>query len=140
MIFLRGIRIYLEVYRYDKKENSMHFKVFLNNGTEIGNIVLRYIDSKRRCATIGMIIENQNYRGNGYGTEAGRVLLDYSFNILGLRRVEAETMENNEGGQRSLEKIGLVLEGKKRKAKVSEGRWWDIFYYGILREEFNKHK
>lgn len=139
MKLLKGKRLFLKFHTYDKNENSIVFNVILNNGIYLGDIILQYINMQRRCASIGMRIDNRGNRGNGYGTEAGKLLLNYGFNDLGLRRIEADTMENNVAGQRSLEKIGLVLEYKKRKAKFSEGQWVDVFYYGILREEYNNY-
>jgi RimJ/RimL family protein N-acetyltransferase len=46
----------------------------------------------------------------GYATEGGRELLRHGFEVLGLRRVVAETMTVNAGSRRVMEKLGLRYE------------------------------
>jgi len=65
-------------------------------------------------------------------------MLDYAFNNLGIERVTANTLEQNLGARRSLEKNGFVLEGRERKAVYFAGRKWDRLNYAILSEEFTR--
>lgn len=138
MLRLYGKRLYLEFSQYNEESHNIYFNVHLNNGIFIGKIILQNIDWINRSASIGMTIDSHQYRGSGYGTEAGQALLDYGFNRLGLARIEAETMEYNIGGQRSLEKIGLIYEGRGKNKGIYNGKICDRLYYGLLREEFNK--
>jgi RimJ/RimL family protein N-acetyltransferase len=76
------------------------------------------------------------YRNKGYGKEATKILLNYGFNNIGLERITANTLEMNISAQKSLEKIGFVLEGKERKAVYFGGKRYDKYNYGILKEEY----
>lgn len=134
---LYGKRLCLEFLKYNKEKTSIFFDVYLNNGKFIGKIVLQDIDWSNKCGSIGMVIESSNNRGSGYGTEAGQVLLNYGFNRLGLVRIEADTEEYNIGGQRSLEKIGLIYERREKNTGLFNGKTCDKLFYGILRDEFN---
>ena len=50
--------------------------------------------------------------GRGYAGEISRALLDYAFDVLGLRRVEGETTDPRRAG-RLLEKLGMTRLGSE---------------------------
>ena len=87
-------------------------------------------------ALVGIGIGEREYWSKGYGTDAMRVMLDYVFNELNLRRLTLITFEHNPRGIRSYQKAGFVLEGRTRGAMQREGRRWDWLWMGILREEW----
>lgn len=122
----------------DQGNKHIRLGIFLFDGTVIGDVALQDIDWKNRSCTIGLGIAKIEYRSKGYGTEAVQVLLNYSFNNLGLERISANTLEQNKGAQRSLEKSGFVLEGRERKAVYFAGHKWDKLNYAVLREEYTK--
>ena len=71
----------------------------------IGSISCSYRDGKRREKHFGFHI-GELYWNRGYGTEAGRALLDFMFSE-GMPRVEARCFEGNIGSVRAMTKIGL---------------------------------
>jgi RimJ/RimL family protein N-acetyltransferase len=75
-------------------------------------------------------------RGNGYGTQAQRLLVDYLFQTTTVNRVEASTDVDNIAEQRSLEKVGLRREGVARGAQYRNGEYRDMATYGILRADW----
>lgn len=58
-------------------------------------------------------------QGRGYGPELGRAALTFAFEVAKLDRVVAVTRLDNLAGQRSLEKLGMVLE---REIATAEGK------------------
>jgi RimJ/RimL family protein N-acetyltransferase len=79
--------------------------------------------------------ERENW-GKGYGTDAMRIMLCYTFSELNLRRVGLIVFEYNPRAIRSYEKVGFVPEGRIREVMQRDGRRWDFQYMGILREEW----
>jgi [ribosomal protein S5]-alanine N-acetyltransferase len=49
------------------------------------------------------------YRGNGYGTEAARALIDYGLNTLKLQRILAETTPDNQASIQIMKKVGMQI-------------------------------
>lgn len=74
-------------------------------------------------------------RGQGYGTEAQRLLAAYLFETYDLNRVEASTDVENLAEQRSLEKAGFVREGIQRGAQFRGGAYHDLVTYSRLRDD-----
>ena len=52
-----------------------------------------------------------SHRGNGYATEAAATALAHGRDTLGLRRIVAITLPQNQGSARVLEKVGMRFEG-----------------------------
>jgi RimJ/RimL family protein N-acetyltransferase len=74
-------------------------------------------------------------RGQGYGTEAQRLLADWLFATTAANRVEAATDVDNVAEQRSLEKAGYVRDGVMRGAQFRAGAYHDLVYYSRLRSD-----
>jgi len=89
---------------------------------------------------VGIGIGDPEYRGNGYGTDAMRVILRYAFSELNLHRVSLDVFEYNPRAIRSYEKAGFAVEGRQRQALSRDGRRWDVIYMGILREEWERQQ
>lgn len=74
-------------------------------------------------------------RGQGYGTEAQRLIADHLFATTSAHRVEASTDVENLAEQRALEKAGFTREGVNRSAQWRAGAWHDLVLYARLRED-----
>jgi RimJ/RimL family protein N-acetyltransferase len=75
-------------------------------------------------------------RGQGLGTEATRLVLDFAFNVLQLRNVLLETLEWNAPGLAAYERAGFRRIGVRRGARISRGRPTDIVLMDAVPEDF----
>jgi ribosomal-protein-alanine N-acetyltransferase len=74
------------------------------------------------------------HRGQGVGTIAQRLLVQYLFDITPAHRLEAYTEVENIAEQRALEKIGFEREGVLRGTIFRAGTWRDNIVYALLRQ------
>jgi len=77
-----------------------------------------------------------DYQGQGYATEAARVLLDYAFVERDLRRVTSGCDTRNTASCRLMERLGMRREGHLRQSVFIEGAWRDEYLYALLRDEW----
>jgi ribosomal-protein-alanine N-acetyltransferase len=63
------------------------------------------------------------------------VLLSYAFHELGLRRVEASYLPENEASGKVLAKLGMRHEGVRRQYVVKDGGLRDLVVRSIVAEE-----
>ena len=70
--------------------------------------------------------------------DAMKVALRYAFTELNLRRVTLTVFEYNPRAIRSYEKTGFQHEGRLRGALLRDGKRWDMFYMGILCDDWMK--
>ena len=75
-------------------------------------------------------------RGQGLGTEATRLVLDFAFHVLQLRNVMLETLEWNVAGLTAYERAGFRRVGVRRGARVSRGRRTDMVLMDAVPEDF----
>jgi RimJ/RimL family protein N-acetyltransferase len=74
-------------------------------------------------------------RGQGYGSEAQRLLAAWLFEHTDTHRVEASTDIENVAEQRALEKAGFTREGIARGAQFRAGRHRDLVVFAKLRDD-----
>jgi RimJ/RimL family protein N-acetyltransferase len=77
-------------------------------------------------------------RGQGHGTAAQRLLVEYLFANTTMQRIEAGTEGGNLAEQRALEKAGFTREGVLREAVFRGGAYRDMVIYSVLRGEYRK--
>lgn len=85
---------------------------------------------------IGIGLGERDAWGNGYGTDAMRIMLRYAFTELNLHRVSLDVFEYNPRAIRSYEKAGFKHEGRMRQSMLREGRRWDLLFMGITQAEW----
>lgn len=124
--------------RSSSKINEIVLAVELKeNKTHIGNISLQKINYIDRSAEIAFMMGEKQYWGKGYGSKAASLLISHGFEQLGLQRIYFGTSQENVGMQKIGEKLNFKQEGVRRKALYKNGTFWDIYEYGLLREEWN---
>jgi RimJ/RimL family protein N-acetyltransferase len=85
---------------------------------------------------MGVSIGDRDYWGRGFGTDAVRLIVQYGFLELDLRRISLGLHAYNERALKSYEKCGFKMEGRMRGEGWRDGVHYDSFWMGILREEW----
>lgn len=101
----------------------------------IGKCMLFHYDRESRRAEIGFGIARSAW-GKGYIQEAGAALIDYGFNTMHLRRIEAEIDPQNRASGKALERLGFVQEGLLRERWQINGVISDSALYGLLAKNY----
>jgi RimJ/RimL family protein N-acetyltransferase len=122
-----------------EKPNDYGFVIrTLTDDRAIGAIELDGIRWSSGDCFVGIGIGERECWGNGYGTDAMRVILHFAFAELNLHRVSLNVFEYNPRAIRSYEKAGFVVEGRQRQVLNRDGRRWDVIYMGILRQDWER--
>lgn len=106
------------------------------DGRHIGNISLQDISWFHRTADLAFLLGDRACWGQGYGTEAGRLLLAHGFGPMGLHRVTAGTLCGNTAMRALAARLGMREEGVRRKALFKDGDHHDLVVFGLLASEF----
>jgi len=85
-----------------------------------------------QAANIGYWI-GEAYEGQGYMQEAVGTVCAWAFQVLGLWRIEAGTLPNNERSQRVLAKVGFEREGYARDYLEIAGKREDHILFALVR-------
>ena len=102
----------------------------------IGTYGLNNVFQIHGYAEVGGFIGDINTRGKGYGSEALRMLCDYSFNVLNLRTLVGRIFDFNIASIKSVEKVGFIKVGEVKERYFFKGEYHNEYIYQISREEF----
>lgn len=108
------------------------------NGKLIGTVGWYWVDKRTNWLCNGIVIFDSKYWSGGYGTEAFQIWTDYIFENMDVERVGISTWSGNERMIALAKKIGMIEEGRIRKARIINGEFYDSVKMGILREEWSK--
>lgn len=96
---------------------------------------LTAIDFTVRKAELYIFVNPERQR-QGIGTLATRMLCKYGFDVLQLHKIYLYTNSTNTGGRKTYEKTGFRLEGVHRDEMVTDEKYQDRLYYGLLAGDF----
>jgi ribosomal-protein-alanine N-acetyltransferase len=80
----------------------------------------------------------EEFAGRGYMTEALSLVLGLAFRTLGLHRVEANIVPENERSLRLVKRFGFRYEGTARRYLRINGAWRDHEHWAMTLEEWQK--
>jgi RimJ/RimL family protein N-acetyltransferase len=117
-------------------DNAAVFSVFRLADEELaGEALLWGIDPHNRTAHVGISLRPA-FRGRGLGTDAVRLLCHYGFAVLGLHRLQIETLADNLPMISLATGVGFVPEGTLRRSAWVEGAFADEAILGLLASEW----
>ena len=139
----KAIFNYEQIVEYIDRKRGDDSSVILLIGLQetdelIGEIVLQDLDYTNRSANLRVAIDQPAHQGQGYGTEALRLILDYGFGILQLHRIELNVYDFNERAAHVYEKVGFKVEGRQRDALFYDHKYHDAILMSMLEDEYRK--
>jgi RimJ/RimL family protein N-acetyltransferase len=112
---------------------DLAFFVVEARGEAIGMAGLHRIDHFNSRAELGLGLVPERV-GQGYGQDAARVLVEYAFRHLNLRRVWLEVLADDGRAVGAYRKAGFVEEGRLRGHAWFAGEWRDCLVMAVLRD------
>ena len=107
--------------------------------TAIGIFQVRSLEPGFGTAEWGFAIGSQ-FWGSGIFAAGAQLVLDFAFDVIGARRLEARAAVANGRGNGALRKIGAVQEGVLRRSFLKNGQFLDQMLWSILGEEWRQTK
>jgi len=118
-------------------ENRILFAIRpCKDDTLIGYVEFEGILWNQQTAWLAIGIGDPAHQNKGYGREAMQLTLKFAFHELNLRRVQLTVFAYNERAVALYEKIGFVREGAFREFLHRDGQLYDMYFYGLLRREW----
>jgi len=101
-------------------------------GKVVGTFGLHSLNIQRKSVEIGFGV-SPLYSGKGIFTAAAKILIEFCFFSLDLRRISALTHAKNPGSIAALSKIGFVKEGQLRDYyRDTAGKWSDAVIFSLI--------
>ena len=121
-----------------KDQTYFEYAIVLKESSKvIGTCGFAKIDEENLSAELGYVV-SRGYWGKGIAPEAASVMIRIAFENLGLSRVYARYMIENESSKRVMEKLGMRYEGTHFDEIMVKGSLRNVGYYAMLKEEYMK--
>jgi len=125
---------FLKDFCIEREPKGAFAAVLKETGKVIGYVLFNSVDEPE-IYEIGWIF-NKSYWRCGYAYEICSRLISYGFEEMELHRICAEAEDVGKSVP-FMKKLGMREEGVFRKhTKSSDGRWCDLYWYAILREDY----
>lgn len=120
---------------HNKIEKGLVYQfIICDNETDkpLGSVYLQNFEEDCKKAEFGSFLGEDEAYGRGLGTETCSLLVEYSFEVLGLHKLESRVIAYNVASRRMLEKSGYVQEAYLRDELFLNGKYEDLTFYGII--------
>jgi len=107
--------------------------------TAIGVFQIRSLGHGFETAEWGFAIGTP-FWGTGVFEDAAKLVLEFAFETMGVRRLEARAAVLNGRGNGALQKIGAVQEGLLRKSLLRDGQYLDQALYAIVESDWRAQR
>jgi len=113
------------------RDDEQHFAV-VQDAVHVGNVWLAAIDRRHAKAEVRIVIGEPAARGRGVGRTSIDLLAAHAFGKLGLHRLYAHVLAQNDAARRAFEAAGFTLEGRLRHDRWTGEGWVDALVLGRL--------
>ena len=119
-----------------KKPTEPNFRLMIETlvGTAVGSLSVRG-DARRFSFEYGINLGREHW-GHGFAEEAVELVCRYMFGELRFHKAQAWVYGFNSRSQSMHRKFGMVLEGTIREGQFTDGRFWDVYVFGMTAGEF----
>jgi ribosomal-protein-alanine N-acetyltransferase len=101
----------------------------------IGLFQVRSLEADFGNAEWGFALASE-FWGTGMFMDGAQLVVDFAFDVIGVRRLEARSVVKNSRGNGALRKLGAVQEGILRRSFLRNGEQFDQVLWTILSDEW----
>lgn len=119
---------------FNVPETWFQFVIIHSENNEIiGDLGVHFIDDAQ--VELGFTLD-KNWQGQGFATEAVKLILNYLFNNLHKHRVIGSVDPENKSSIALLKRLGFRQEAHFKESYYINGRWVDDMVFALLRKEW----
>lgn len=127
------------LYQYRSGEPGSWAIVLQETGRVVGTIGYMGYSADNSTVEVGYSLAREHW-GKGLMTEALTAVIDETFRVLALHRIEAMHFTDNPASGRVMEKCGMRHEGHLRERICCKGVFRDVEMWAILRKDWEKRR
>ena len=136
---VEGFEKFIQWAQHERAAGNYACYAVVPNGldTAIGIFQVRTLEPGFGMAEWGFALGSQ-FWGTNIFAEGARLVLGFTFDTIGVRRLEARAAIANARGNGALRKIGAVQEGVLRRSFLRHGVHHDQMLWSILAEDWTE--
>ncbi len=122
----------------DRSNKNIYFGIDeIESKMFIGISQLNNIDYVSGTAIWGLVIGSKEKRGMGLGIESLKLLIDYAFGVLNLRKLFGYPLEKNVSTMGLHKKLNVIKEeGRLKQHYYFDGEYHDVLILSLFKEDY----
>ena len=125
--------------RYKNDEPSSWGIIEKKTNRLVGTIGYMAFSDENNSVEVGYSLARWLWNG-GYMTEALSRVIEHTFEVMDINRIEAQHELENPSSGRVMEKCGMTREGVLRQRLYNKGHYVDVALYAIVQSDYRKMK
>ena len=125
------------LYQYRNGQPGSWGVVLKETGRVVGTIGYMNYSQEHATVEVGYSLSREHW-GHGLMPEALAAVIDETFRVLPIHRIEAMHFTDNPASGRVMQKCGMTHEGHMRERICCKGVFRDVEMWGILRKDWER--
>ena len=136
---VKGFGEFIAEARHERTLGSSFCFAIVPEGYEdaMGLFQVRQLETGFGSAEWGFAIGSP-FWGSGLFLEGAKAVIDFSFSVVGVHRLEARSIASNGRGNAALRKVGAQQEGILRRSFQRNGRYFDQILWSIVKDDWRQ--
>lgn len=123
-----------------QNDPTCRYWVIVCDSRDVGVANISHLDRQNERCDWAFYIAEEGVRGRGVGSFVEYAVLSHVFDHLQLHKLCCQVLAFNQSVIEMHRKYGFQVEGILRSHILKEGQFVDVYYLGILRQEWEKEK
>lgn len=123
-------------------DKAYHWGIYINKKTLCGLFSIIAVLRKHRSLIYdrGELAYwiGSKFRGKGIMTEAGKTIIDFSFNELKLHRLVVSHFTENNASEKLIQRLNFNYIGEEHDSFFKNGKWWNHKLYELTINDWKK--
>ena len=120
-------------------DENINYACVNDNDEYLGTVSLKNIDYENNNAEYAISFMKEA-QGTGAALFATIEILEEAFEELNLEKVYLDVLKTNERAIAFYKKVGFIQEGEFRNHFKKNGKYIDLLWFSMLKEEYNENK
>ena len=132
---MQMLRTYLK--EVDQKQILFWAIKIKESGKHIGNIKIDPLNTRHGYGEYAIMMGDRTEWGKGYAKEASKLVINYCFNDLNLRKITLGVVEDNQSAVGLYEKLGFGVEGIYKYHGIYDGKFCHVLRMALFNKQFS---
>ena len=107
-----------------------------NENKHIGNIKIDPIEIEHGICEYGIMMGDKSEWGKGFAKEASKLVIDFCFKNLNLRKINLGVIESNTKAVKLYEKLNFAVEGQLINHITLNGRFVNVLRMALFNQNY----
>jgi UDP-2,4-diacetamido-2,4,6-trideoxy-beta-L-altropyranose hydrolase len=120
-----------------RQQHNFYLWAIYNAKEYVGNLSIR-INFEKKIGYLEIYLGDEKTKGLGIGRKSMTMIIEWSFNIMKLKKIKLITIEGNLRAEKLYKNCGFIFTEIKKNSQIIDGEYVNHNHWHLLREMKNR--